>query len=264
MKIAILGPECSYTHIAAKNAFPTAEFLFLDRIQDVFTHVASSADQGVVPIENMLHGSVRETLTALMKHKVKINKSFDLPINHCLAAQNENFSKISSHPQALAQCSQFLSAYKKDQLVPTVSTAKAMEQASQDATIAAIGSQQAAEHFKLNILKENIEDNHDNVTRFIAISTKETQPDGPAKTSMMLIPSEDRPGLLYDILAVFKEQSINLTKIESLPSGKKLGEYFFYIEIDGSTTEQNVQSAINSLKNLVDVYVFGSYGVVGL
>ncbi len=259
MKIAILGPEYSYSHLVGMKLFAKGDLFLCNKIEDVFKAVAEKrAAKGVVPIENMLQGSVRESILCLLKYKVKINEAYTFPIRHCLAGHDRQYSKILSHSQALAQCSTYLSGKN---VVDTTSTSKAMETAAQDHTCAAIGSQEAARHYGLQILQENIEDNPDNVTRFLVISLEETLPAKNANltSSLLLTPKDDRPGVLFLLLAPFAAQNINLVKIESLPSGRKMGEYVFYIEIDGSLAEERVKSALEFLKNSVDVYSLGSY-----
>ena len=154
-------------------------------------------------------------------------------------------------------------------MVETSSTSKAMEIAAQDESFAAIGSKEAAEHYGLNILQEGIVDNPDNVTQFLVISAEEKnisdkEMSGKARTSLLLKPKEDRPGLLFMLLAPLAAQNINLVKIESLPSGKKMGEYFFYMEIDAHVQEERVKSALEFLRNNVEVHSLGSYEVIDL
>lgn len=189
----------------------------------------------------------------------------DMPIHHCLASKSEKFTKIISHPQALAQCSRFLEEYKIKKIIiqESASTSKAMELASEDKEYAAIGSTLAAKNFGLKILKKDIENNHDNVTRFILISRNENFEfkSKNIRTSLMLIPKEDMPGLLFKMLSPFATAGINLTKIESIPTGKKFGEYIFYIEISGSIKENKIKTAIEFLKNMVNVDVLGSYEI---
>ena len=139
-----------------------------------------------------------------------------------------------------------------------------MEMAAQDQSFAAIGSKEAAEQYGLQILQEHIEDHHDNVTRFLVISLEETLVQENAKTSLLLRPREDKPGLLFNLLAPFALKNINLGKIESLPSGRKMGEYVFYLEIEGNLREERVKSALNFLQDIVEVYSLGSYEVVDL
>jgi len=261
-KIAILGPEYSFSHILAMEAFPGKDFLFCDKIKDVFRSIVNKeAAQGIVPLENMLNGIVRDSIMALREYKIKINKSYSFPIHHCIAAQNEYFKKVASHPQALAQCAKHLEG---KETVGHTSTSKAMKLAAKDETFAAIGSIEAAKHYGLKIIQENIEDNQENVTRFILISNEESELEGKLSTSLMLNPKEDRPGLLYDLLKPFAKRGINLSHIESLPSRKKLGEYIFYIEIEGSVREQKVKDAIDLIMESAEIYSFGSYHVVDI
>ncbi len=259
-KIAVLGPEYSYSHLVGKKIFPGQELIFCSRIEEVFKAVAEKkVNKGVIPIENMLQGSVRESILCLLKYKIKINEAYAFPIHHCVASKSKKqYTKIISHPLALGQCSYFLSGKN---IVEATSTSKAMETAVQDESFAAIGSKEAAEHYGLQIVQDNIEDNPDNVTLFLVISDEETDIPGKARTSLLLRPKEDRPGLLYLLLAPFASQNINLVKIESIPSGRKIGEYVFYIEIDGNLREEKIKSALDHLQGSVEVYSLGSYEV---
>src|SRR3989344_1381557 len=262
-KISILGPNYSYCHVLALKAFPNSEFLMCQTIPEIFKNVFEGKTlQGLVPIENMIHGTVRESITSLQKYKIKINEAYDLPIHHCLASKNKDFKIISSKQEALSQCSILLEEYKNLglQIADAPSTSKAMETASQTPDYAAIGSLEAAKSLGLQIIRENVGDNHNNVTRFILISKRKSDEKlEDARTSLMIIPKKDRPGLLYEILSVFKEENVNLTKIESIPTGKKLGDYEFFIEISGSLKEDRIIKALNKLKTMQEVYPFGSY-----
>jgi len=264
--LSILGPEYSYTHILALSLFPKSEFVFCSSIPEIFNKVANDeASVGLSPIENLLHGSVRDSILGLQKHKLKINNSYDLPIKHCLASQFNSFNKIASHPQGLGQCSLILEKLRKKgiEIIETQSTSGAMQLASKDKDIAAIGSEKSAKHFNLKIIEKDIGDSKDNVTRFILFSKKENENENvkgkDIRTSLLIIPEKDRPGLLYDILSVFKGGVINLTKLESIPSGKKLGQYEFFIEAEGCLKDNNFKVAMNILKEDYNVINFGSY-----
>lgn len=261
-KIVVLGPDYSYSHLVSMKLFPKEELVLCSKIEEVFKSIAEKkAEKGVIPIENMLQGSVRESILGLLKYKVKIHEAYTVPIHHCLAGKNHSYTKIASHPQALSQCSNFIG---EKEVVESSSTSKAMEVASADDSFAAIGSTEAAAHYGLQLLQENIEDNHDNVTRFLIISSKETKAGKKTRTSLLLKSKEDKPGLLFLILAPFAAQNINLVKIESLPSGRKMEEYVFYIEIDGDSREDRVKNALDFLRSSVDVYSLGSYEVKDL
>jgi len=264
-EIALLGPEYSYSYLAGIKAFPDTEIILCDRIEQVFQEVTEKrAAQGIIPLENMLEGSVRESIKNFLRYQVKINKTYTMPIHHCLAAQDQNYDVITSHAQALAQCSDFVKKQRDITAEECASTAKAMSTAAADKNYAAIGSPEAAEYYGLQILYRNIEDNHDNVTKFVAISLEETLKEENLKTSLLLKPKDDKPGLLFNLLAPFALKNINLGKIESLPSGKKMGEYVFYLEIDGNVRDKKVKSALDFLQDIVEVYSLGSYEVMDL
>jgi prephenate dehydratase len=234
-------------------------------IEEIYRAVKEGkAEKGLAPIENMLHGSVRESFAALLKHKLFIQKAYNLPIHHCLASQTKDYGIIASHPQALAQCSKLLGKMKDKAIMETPSTSKAMELAAQDTSYAAIGAEVAARANKLKILERNVEDNHDNMTRFILIAKKQSKTNKRARTSMMLGPKKDRTGLLHDLLETFAKRKINLVKIESFPSGKKMDEFNFYLAIDGNQTNKDVRAALTEIKKVAKVRVFGSYEVVNL
>ena len=155
-KLAVLGPEYSYCHILALKIFPDSSLIFCSNIPEIFNKVAKNeAESGLAPMENLLHGTVRESIFSLQKKKIKINAAFDLPIHHCLASKSKDFKKIISKAEALSQCSLFLKKENK-QTEEISSTSKAMELASKDEDYAAIGSEESAVYNKLNILKKNI------------------------------------------------------------------------------------------------------------
>lgn len=264
-KIAVLG-KYSYSHITGEKVYPNDNFVFCNRIENIYDSVLKGeADLGVAPIENMLQGSVRESLNALNSTRLKILHAYDVPIHHCLASLSNNFKKVLSHPQALAQCSKFFSENKNLQVEEVASTSKAMEMASKNPEYAAIGSKEAAKFFNLMLIKENLEDNEGNITRFIIVSKYEIpQKCKNIKTSLMIIPHSEKPGLLFNILKAFKDNNVNLTKIESLPLGKKLGEYEFFMEIDGSQDELHVSNAIKEISKNNEVHSFGSYPLTEL
>lgn len=261
-EIATLGPEFSYSHNLTRKMFPEAKIILCATIEEVYRKVKNSDMWGIVPLENMLQGSVRESLTSLIKLQLNILENYNFPIHHYLASKSDNFKIIASKDTALGQCSKVIEEYqekgvKKEE---SASTSKAMEMASQNSDYAAIGSEEAAKHFGLKIIKKNVEDHHENVTRFILISKESATPAGKeVRSSLVLMPKHDKPGLLFSILGPFAKNKVNLTRIESLPSGKKLGNYHFYIEIEGSLEEKGILSTINELKNHVDVQYLGSY-----
>jgi len=261
-KIYTLGPKFSYSYNLAAKIFPIKKIICLDNIDSIFRKISQEKNsRGIVPIENMLNGSVRESLLALKEYSICIEKSYDMRIEHVIAAQKRVYEKIISHPQPLAQCSQYLQK-NKWKIIEASSTSEAMLIASQDEKAAAIGSQEAANYYGLSIIKRNISNKSQNVTRFIEVrnSLKKCSIAG-IKTSMIIEPRQDRAGLLFEILSVFEIKKINLTKIESIPTGNRMNDYIFYLDIDGALEEKRVRDAIEFLKTFVKVDVFGSYNI---
>lgn len=261
-KIYTLGPQFSYSYNLCSKASLDREIVCVDHIRDVFTKIVQDDDAiGIVPIENMLGGTVRESLLALNEYAVCIDAAYDFHITHVLASHAENFVKVMSHAQPIMQCSDFLRAHKYD-TIEASSTSEAMHCAAKDHEIAAIGSKEAAVHYGVPVVEKEISNRACNITRFIAVrsSVKKCSVVG-TKTSMIITPQEDRAGLLFEILSVFEIKSINLTKIESIPTGNKMNDYIFYLDIDGALSEKRVADAIIFLRTFVAVDVFGSYAI---
>lgn len=261
-KVYTLGPKFSYSYNLSAKVFSAEEIVCLDSISDVFRKIIAEKDAiGIVPIENMLNGSVRESLLALKKYSVCIERAFDMDIEHVLASKGKDFSKVLSHSQPLAQCSEYLQKNNLEAAVAS-STSEAMRLASEDGSIAAIGNREAADYYGVPIVEENISNRDHNITRFIEIRNGvEKCCVAGTKTSMIITPVEDRAGLLFEILSVFEIKKINLTKIESIPTGNKMNDYIFYIDIDGALEERRVADAIDFLKTFVKVDIFGTYNI---
>ena len=265
-----LGPEGSYTEIAAEN-FVKSQNNFNKDIKNSIIKVIesmdnSSEDIGVVPIENSIEGIVRETLDNLVKtsSRVMITGEIFVPISHCLISKSDNISlidKIISIPQALAQCRNFIEKNlgNAEKLTAT-STSEAVKQLNDlPKNYAAIGSAKAAEIYGFNILRSEINDKRDNLTRFVTLGSSTPNPTGKDKTSIALSTC-NKPGALVDILLVFKENNINLSYIESRPSQKVFGDYTFFIDFEGHIKDENIQSAIGKIMPFVHFYRFlGSY-----
>jgi prephenate dehydratase len=261
-RVAALGPEYTFSHILSMKVFPAEQITLKESIGDVFKDIIDRrVDKGIIPIENLVGGPIRKSIDGLSAYPVKVNQAYIMPIHHCLAAQYENYKLIMSIPEALEQCSHFLA----DKGIESCkSTAHAMKVAAYDPNRAAIGAREAAEYYDLRILQENIEDNHDNVTKFFVISLEETIAGENARTSLILKPKEDRPGLLFQLSAPFALKNINFSKIESIPTQRRLGESFFYLEMEGNVQEERVKSVLDFLKDIVDVYSSGSYNVADI
>jgi prephenate dehydratase len=263
-KIITLGPKFSYSYNITTKYYQEDDIILANSISEIFDRITENT-HGMVPIENILNGSVRETFLALQKGGLKIFKGVDYKIDHVLASQNENFSTIMSYTQPLIQCSKYISQLRQEEIeiAETKSSSEAMKKAQEDNNIAAIGSREAAEYYNLKIQKENISNKENNITRFIEIGKGEAQ-QGGEKTSLIISPETDRSGLLFEILAVFKIKELNLTKIESIATGKGMNNYIFYIDIDSSLENSRMQEAIKFLQTFVKINTLGSYNIEDL
>lgn len=263
MKVIFLGPETSFSHDAALKAFPKAELVEAGSIQNVFRAVnRNEADSGIVPIENSTEGSVNRTLDLLVTHGLIISREIFIDIKHCFLSNSkqDEIKKIYSHPQAFAQCQEWLQKnYPDTELVGASSTASAAQHATAEKGSAAIASKKTAKKFGLNVLEENIQDLSFNKTRFIVIGKVKATPSPSNKTSMFFA-VKDRPGALLDCLKGFKKNEINLTKLESRPSRKSAWEYVFFVEFEGDLSEKRVKKAIAELGEYAKIIkTFGSY-----
>jgi len=270
-KIAYLGPPGTFTEEALdkfigdvsqikKMPFPT--------ITEVIKSVdRGEADEGLVPIENSIEGSVNITLDILtFESEVKIIGEVTIPVKHSLIGKKKiklgKIRRIISHPHATAQCRKFLAANLKGvEIIAANSTAEAVKiLKKEDDDVAAIGTKTAAKIYDLEIIESDIEDNKDNKTRFVFIGNRIQPKTGSDKTSMVCFLKEDRPGSLYNILKEFAQRDINLTRLESRPAKKNLGDYVFMIDLDGHLHDKNVFEAIEVLRRGVYlVKILGSY-----
>lgn len=270
--LVYLGPEGSYTEIAAENFVNNKEFNNFNRviknsiIKVIESIDNSNGDMGVVPIENSIEGIVRETLDNLVKttSRVMITGETLVPISHCLISKAENINqidKITSISQALAQCRSFIETnISNAELIKATSTSEAVKSLKDlPENYAAIGSSRAANLYGFNILAMGINDEKDNLTRFVSLGSSVSEPTGKDKTSMAFSAC-NKPGALVDILSVFRENNINLSYIESRPSRKVFGDYTFFIDFEGHMQEEKVQKTIGKITPLINFYRFlGSY-----
>ncbi len=269
-RVAYLGPPGTFTEEAllswpgleyeAALPFPTVEEAML-AVQD------NVADRAVVPIENSLEGSVNATLDCLaFEVELFIQGEKVCQVRHCLLARPgvslEEVERVISHPQAAAQCRRHL-----QNLLPGVevqaanSTSEAARRvAESERPVAALGSALAAELYGLEVLREGMEDHPENRTRFVLVGKERMPPSGVDKTSLVCFIHQDRPGMLLQILQEFAYRYINLTKIESRPTKKSLGEYCFFIDCEGHEEDEVVASALRCLRcKLPQVKLLGSY-----
>lgn len=266
-KIAYLGPEATFTHIAALRKFgKSLQYIDCDTIADVFTEVERArADYGVVPIENSTEGAVNYTLDMFIDSDLKICSEVYLPINHTLMSKSRKFDSIKrvySHQQVFAQCRRWLEKnLPRAELVPVTSTTQAASVYAAKKNCAAIASRLAAEVNKLRILANSIEDTPHNITRFLIIGRHQAQPTGKDKTSIVFS-MKDKVGALHDVLTPFKKSGINLTKIESRPSKLKAWKYYFFVDMQAHIKNKKVALALKQLgKNCNYLKLLGSYPI---
>ena len=265
-KIAYLGPEGSFTHQAAESRFGAmSDYLSLGSIDAVFkTLEASRAKFGVVPIENSRDGVVGETLDLLGKSSVKIVAELYMPIHMAFVSKAEklhDIKRIYSKDKGFGQCREFLLEHGLDKIehIPVESTAKAAVLASKDPEAAAICSHIAAKLYGIPTLFENIEDSHNNATRFFILSDFKNAPSGEDKTSILVrLKEAQKSGALFHFLEDFNKAEINLSKIESRPARENDGfAYWFFIDFFGHIDEERVQNIMTKHTN--EVTWLGSY-----
>lgn len=275
MKIAFLGPHASFTQLAAAQLFPNEELLPQASILDCFNAVENGeVVKAVVPLENSIEGTVSMTLDYLYKTpSIKIEAEAVMPIAHHLMIHPENskeeIERIYSHPQALAQSFHFLDSHYKE--VPKQdfsSTAAAAKYVSEnrDSKIAAVANQYAANLYGLEIINRNIQDFEQNHTRFIIISKEQNKYHNQnleilgEKSGMLITLPEDHPGGLHQVLSVFAWRKMNLSKIESRTLKTGLGNYFFFINVEGPWEEVLHGNALKELESIqANVDFLGNY-----
>lgn len=276
MKIAYLGPAGTFTEDALGEAIPGGGYepLRTATIHEAILMVErGEADRALVPIENSLEGSVRPTLDALAfdAGAVTILGEHDYRVRvHLIAREGvgvEDVEAVLSHPQPLAQCQRFLrERFGEVELRSVSSTAAAVRMVSESARPwAALGARAAAELYGCELLLEGVEDQDDNVTRFVWIAPEGAEPigEGPWKTSLVFSElGADHPGALVDALREFSERGINLTRIESRPLRQGLGRYMFFCDLEGKLDDPPVAEAIEQLRGKAEsVRILGSYPV---
>lgn len=276
MKIAYLGPAGTFTEDALGEALPDGGYepLRLPTIHDAILAVErGEADRALVPIENSIEGSVRPTLDTLAFEvgAVTIVGEHDHRVHiHLIAREEvaiENVEAVLSHPQPLAQCQRFLRENLPEvELRSVSSTAAAVRMVSESSRPwAALGARAAASLYGCQLLREGVEDQDDNITRFVWIAPEGTEPagEGPWKTSLVFSElGADHPGALVNALSEFSDRGINLSRIESRPMRQGLGRYMFFCDLEGKEDDMPVGEAITQLRTKAEsVRILGSYPV---
>jgi len=265
LTVAFLGPAGSFSEQAAFELFGrSVTGLACPSFDEVFRAVeAGSAQVGMVPVENSTEGAVNRTLDLLLGSSLRILGERSLLIRHCLLSKSGNMqgiTKIMAHPQALAQCQNWLNReYPNIPRESVSSNSEAARLASLDPTIAAIASDVAAQTWGLEVVALGIQDDSQNRTRFLAIGKLDTLPSGRDKTSVILaVPN--RAGAVYQMLSPLSENGVSMTRFESRPARTGQWEYYFYVDLVGHCEDVRVQKALAALANQCAFYkLLGSY-----
>jgi prephenate dehydratase len=273
VRVAFLGPAGTFTEEALRASAPgpVDEIPYPTVYETVMAVHEGAADRAVVPIENSLEGGVAATLDALAGEadKVRIAAELVRPVHHCVVARHElsldEAVRVVSHPQATAQCARFL----RERLpnagrISASSTAEAVRLVRDaDEPWVALGSQLSAELYGCSVLAADVEDDPENLTRFVWLAREDdtADPVAPAKTSIVFWGAGDEsPGWLVSVLSELAERAINLTRIESRPRRVKLGHYMFFADLEGAVAEEPVGEALAALRERVEgIRILGSY-----
>ncbi len=270
LKIAYLGPPMTFSHDAAHKVFGDhTDYQAAISIDEIFGAVADGpADFGVVPIENTAAGMVGESIDGFMRHKVSVIAETSEKIVHNLlsGSQISEIQVVYSHPQALAQCRDWLSRnLPAAERAEVASTAAAASRARQEPRAAAIGLEAAAAANGLDVVRRNIQDFSGNSTRFFLLGNDPNQPTGNDRTAIIFA-VKDRVGALYEVLGALRKHELNLSNMQSRPARGLLdaisGDYVFYAEFAGHQNDGRVAAAIEELTQLcATVRIIGSWPV---
>jgi chorismate mutase/prephenate dehydratase len=268
VKVVFLGPEGSFSHLAALEKFGrSVELAPVRDIASVFDQVArAAADYGIVPVENTTGGAIRDTMEAFMwvRGPVKICAEMALPVHQNLLSKTvlEKIKKVYSRPEVFSQCRGWLAqTLPQADLVAVGSTTEAALLASRIEGTAAVASSMAAELYGLNVLSPAIEDNPQNQTRFLVLGRESAKPTGRDKTCLLFSVTH-KAGALVEVLGIFQRYDINMTKIESHPSPTKSWEYSFFVDLEGHVQDESLAAALEEArKHTRQLEVLGSFPV---
>lgn len=272
MRIAYLGPEGTFSEEAALVQAAREDGAALVPFAS-FPALVSAAETGlteraILPIENSLEGAVGATVDLLIHEtRLKIHDELVLPVRHFLAvvpgATLADIKTVTSHPQALGQCRRFLErCLPVVEQVAALSTSAAVASVMQvgDPSQAAIGTRRAAELYGAKILASDIQDNRNNVTRFVVLALTDAEPTGRDKTSLCFSVKANVPGALHEILTELAVSHIQMTKVESRPKKSKLGDYYFLVDIEGHRNDPIIADALRRIEErAAELMIFGSY-----
>ncbi|MHC1604728.1 MAG: prephenate dehydratase [Candidatus Methanofastidiosia archaeon] len=263
MKVAFQGEKGAFSEIMALTMFDGVKTIPCKTFEQVFDLVnTDKAENGVIPIENSLTGRISDPTNLLIKSNLKVCGEGKLRIKHCLIANRnkdiKNIKQIYAHPEALAQCKQFLSNLDCE-LISWYDGAAAANMVKKRKNTALIGSKRIAEIYGLEILQQNIQDSRENITRFFVVSTKVMPPMGNDKTSI-IFSVKHICGALFHALKPFVKADVNVTRLESMPIKDKPWEYAFLADFVGHAEEHQIKEALKELKKYcTSLKVLGSY-----
>ncbi|WHH57551.1 prephenate dehydratase [Petroclostridium sp. X23] len=269
MKVGFMGPKGTFTQQAADiyAGNTSAELVEYTNIAELIHAIYNGeVDEGVVPIENSIEGSVNVTLDMMAWNvDLKIKKEIIIPIKHNFMVRKgkKDVSLILSHPQAVGQCRAFLNKYyPKVPVQYAYSTAQAAQQVASSAeNWAAIAAPKAAMEYDLESLYQSIQDHDSNVTRFIVLSHDYSNEENQRKTSI-IFSTDNKPGSLYRVLQILNLWDINMTRIESRPAKNSLGSYIFFVDIEGNWQQSDVRDALTMIRRKTSFFkMLGSYAV---
>lgn len=264
MKVGYLGPKGTFSYEICNKVYGEEnEKIPFRTIKDIINNLESNLiGEGIVPIENSLQGCVTETIDTLIQSKnIYVCGEKVLKISQNLMAKEKysfnEIKEIYSHPQALAQCREYLQKnFKEAEIIEISSTALAAKEVSKKENVACICNISCKDEYNLKVLDENIQDNNFNETKFWQLRNYDKNIIGANKMTLIFF-TENKPGALYKALSIFEKYNLNLTKIESRPTKKQLGQYYFWIDVE---LNENSNIALKELKDVVvDFKILGRY-----
>jgi|AP95_1055475.scaffolds.fasta_scaffold00103_2 chorismate mutase/prephenate dehydratase len=265
LKIAYLGPEGTFTQMAALKQFGDAVTgMPMVTVDDVFREVTSEAcHYGVVPVENSSEGVINHTLDNFISSNLRICGEVEIRVHHHLMVSPDSegdIERIYSHQQTLGQCRRWLNGhYPNVPRLTATSNAEAARQVNSETNSAAIAGEIAAEIYGLKIISRQIEDESDNTTRFIVVGREDIGPSGNDKTSIV-VSTHNQPGALYKLLEPFHRHGVSLTSIETRPSRTGMWSYVFFIDFEGHRDDELIQRVLGEIDDdALEVKMLGSY-----
>ncbi|HEY3270185.1 MAG TPA: prephenate dehydratase [Geothrix sp.] len=266
LRVAFLGPEGTFTHLAARHQFGgSGQALPQGTIQAVFQAVERQrADYGVVPVENATEGAVDSTLDAFLDSPLRICAEILLPVDQALLLRPGldlgGVRRVYSHPQALGQCRRWLETHlSQADRIEAPSTSEAARLAREDAEGAAVASELAADLFGLQVAETKIQDLAANATRFLVLGPKPAEPTGRDRTTLLAM-AQDGPGALLRLLEPLARRGLNLSRIQSRPTRRKVWEYAFFLDVEGHAADAPMTEALVELEAAcASLKVLGSY-----